>query len=617
MSRFFKIAIIAFWSTVSVFAQESHLSIQVDNEGVVRNVHWPTLGLYSQMADKGPDAPGLRWGIVDGETIRWIGGEGWVVNSVERDPSTGFTTSQLSRTNAGLEVTLSTQLGQNGNSATSSVHVKGIDAPELVWYADFDPTTHVVPELDYASDAANRSRDFGAGILSDSKTILHFRPDVIGREATGNIAQWIERDRDFDDWGDLGSGTWIAMTSPQHVTKLAVGEAPVAPASLLSSDAKVFLGDAHSLMVCTGQEFGEGFVGSVQIAFGATRAAALDQLAVPLKPLQPKSSPAVRRFRHNRRDVTERAGGLVKHIESLRDPRHGAFHNPLPAHEAGTPVDVVRASYTLYALGLAGRRDLGDPFVAFLKDQVYDSTDGLRPLGSVSRTRYASGISSEPFYQVELLPAAALIWGIAEYGGEVNARDRHGFFEAQWFEIELMADFIVQWSRPLLSHVARIESLSSDAAAPYYDEIASIHFGLLSATRVCQVLGKEVPQDWSDAQGRANRAISSRDRVVFAPWDIEFGRLSGRYVDVRDYEAPTTLESAIEAQSDEEKLFTLVSAAYQASKIYPSGRIGSRLLAPVADSYFDQYLQSFDAPYEGADTSLLLIILYKSYQSIR
>ena len=146
---------------------------------------------------------------------------------------------------------------------------------------------------------------------------------------------------------------------------------------------------------------------------------------------------------------------------------------------------------------------------------------------------------------------------------------------------------------------------------------ASIHFGLLSATRVCQVLGKEVPQDWSDAQGRANRAISSRDRVVFAPWDIEFGRLSGRYVDVRDYEAPTTLESAIEAQSDEEKLFTLVSAAYQASKIYPSGRIGSRLLAPVADSYFDQYLQSFDAPYEGADTSLLLIILYKSYQSIR
>lgn len=611
-------------SMISVQAQDDQLFLQVDDSGAITNLHWPSPGMFAQMAQRHGDPPGLRWGILEEDSIEWIGKEGWTVEATDRDISRGTITAHLNHTTRDMRVQITTQLGLSGTGFTSTVQVWGVETPTLIWYADFDPTAYVLPETSSAQSDFTKYRDYGAGIVRDSKTTLHFRPDAVGREKSAKVERWIMEGRSFDDWGDLGDGTWIGITSPQHVIRQVVQSKQPAWGStqwkeaildLKNTNGEVALGDTHSLLVCEGQKADHGHVASVQVAFARSRSDAQELLRQEFVPVVAKSTVPNRRFRNNRSDVTALAGRLLDSISAHRDATTGAIYSSPPGHSPATPIDVVHASYTLYALGLAGRRDLGDPLVDYLTRQIYRETDGHRPMGSVSRRRYISGVPAEPEYRVGLFPAASIIWALNEYANQMPPAEQREFLHKHQDALESMADFLDKWSRPILDQLPRIADLNALEAAPYLDDLAAARLGLNNAAQVFQALDKEVPLAWTESNGRAFRATSTRGMHIYAPWDIEIGRRLDRYINIGRFERRGSLSAYLDTQSEVNKRFTVLSTAYQTTRTSSGGRLGSQLIAPAIDRYFEHDLSTVSWNGGDGEAALLLVILYKSYQS--
>ncbi|MFP6584075.1 MAG: hypothetical protein VCD00_16165 [Candidatus Hydrogenedentota bacterium] len=611
-------------TTITAQPQDDQLFLQVDDAGAIMNLHWPSPGMFSQMALRVGDPPGLRWGILEEETILWIGKEDWVADRLEQDVARGTFISHLKHSTRDIRVEVITQLGRSGSGFTSTVEIAGVNAPTLVWYADFDPTAYVLPESSNGYTSRTKYRDYGASVARDSKTTIHFRPDAIGREKSAKVKRWMADGRSFDDWGDLGDGTWIGITSPQHVILQVVSSKRPKWGSMLWREAildlkntghDVALGDTHSLLVCEGQKTDDGYVASVQVAFAHTRSDVQDLLRQDLVPKTEKATPKNRRFPNTRPDVTALAEGLTDFIGLHQDEASGAIFASTPGHMPATPVDVVHACYTLYALGLAGRRDLGDSLAEYLARQVYQETDGHRPMGSVSRLRYSSGIPAEPEYRVELFPAASIIWALNEYAMQLPLRGRRDFLHKHQDALESMADFIDQWSRPILDQLPRVAGLNALEAAPYLDELAAARLGLNSGAQVFEAMGKEVPLAWIETNGRAFRATSTRGMYIYAPWDIEIGRRLNHYIDIRRFERRGSLSAYLDTQSEAKKRFTVLSIAYQTTRTSSGGRLGPELIAPTVDRYFGQDLSTVSWNGRDGEAALLLVILYKSYQS--
>lgn len=575
--------------------------LRIDEDGSVGQVQWPRIGAYGQVREDG----GARWGIDNGDSVNWIGGEGWVETARENSHTEFALQVAFTQKHDDLNAIVTYTLDETGNRFASSVRVTGVTGGTLVWAANFDPTALLLP----GSQNEAWTRPSIAGRSGESNAVVHARPSVFGRaEISRAQGQYL---RTSDDWRDFGEGTWIACEGGQGILESGVNLTG-APSDMLVDFA---YGQVYSRLIYESDNAADGIHAEVVCTLGTSYEELETRMGNAHIVGERSPSPEGRRFREQRDELGQLTRRLLDDIVALQDAETGAVIRRTPGDEWATPVDIVDAAQCLYVLGFSNREDAAKALGRFLVSQIITTTDDVRPLGAVYGQVYVTSDPAQAHYEVELLPAASILWAVDEFARQHNPFDRPAYVASIIDEMELAADFLEAWSRPLIDRSAQFDRLETDERIRYLKDIASAQLGLSAAANLFRVQKRPVPQSWEVALNRARRIMTLHGHPIRAPWDVEAMSRVDRTGNPGSDSVDQLRLTVRDLTNQGERRYALLSGSYAESRQSPRSKTQTEMLAQLADDVLGSP-ESIGFSANTGELARLLAILFQSYQSV-
>lgn len=591
------------------------LTVVFSDQGRVESCYWPAPGYYSQLrSDKsneqvGPS--GIQFGFeLDGE-IEWIGGEDWTMSSLIRDEAT--VTVKYSYNSRDIEVEQQFTIDLLRDLMTVTVSVAGSDSERIYLYTDFDPMTQLNRRVAVDAHPPEAQMDFVAVVDVGLSRILQFRPLAPGASTLTNARKWIEEQREGEVWKQLGEGSWIGITSDSHVVQSSVGVYAEGFGVLDADTSNGVLGDGHGLLAVDTKLEAERLSASFQIAFGATQES-LDAILLSTRNGAESVPEETSTFRTVRDEGRANLKTMLGRLRMLISSENGSVLTSFGDATSGPVVSIQDATYCVYALGLAGLATDATSLLAFLENTVYRDADGKYPLGSVPREVYASGERATPHYEIDLLPAASLIWGIESYSITLEQALQRDHSREHWDTVELVADFLDIWVQPALRNFGATEAIQSEMRADLLEDIGAAYLGLENAIRLANQGGYEIPSSWIGTRQRCQLVLGRAELAVFAPWDIEYGFPAGKAYTTEDLPQESILREILEGKTAHEAMVTLVSLGYQNYSALEREQWIRFQLRGVIDGYLANGVWVDEADYRAEAVAMFIAILYQSYQ---
>ena len=464
------------------------LTAVADGFGAVSVCRWPGPAMNNQLG-----SGGLRWGIAEGAKISWLGGD--KSQSAPPMPWTpGIAIASLALPNGATAVTQTFVPPEDDVLVSHITLVNLKQPPDLVWYADFSPSSILLPELAAIRNLA--PRDFAAYVKENR--VYHFRPKGPGSKEWNAAAS-----ADWEAFAE-SEGVWVVMASPQAVRAscgLAGGEKSAA-----SRVADSAAGDCDSALFLRPRPAAGGYAAAVFAAFGPTRAqaeAALDRImqtdldalfaqptgfwALFAEPPVPLGAPSYTRIQKD-----------LAILGMAIDRPTGAFTRD-PAGTGCSALCYTRdCAWASMALDLAGREQEAGKVLAFVASTVRTEQRRGKPMGSLPIAVYGDGTEALPHLVLDAdAPAYALgaMWKHA-VAIKDDAR-RLQFLESVWPSAALMADFLAGWTdsrnrEPLYSFDCR---QGRDRQGP--DRLLTTYMGVDAALRLARASSRPEPDEWA------------------------------------------------------------------------------------------------------------------------
>lgn len=249
---------------------------------------------------------------------------------------------------------------------------------------------------------------------------------------------------------------------------------------------------------------------------------------------------------------------LKKRFDELIDENSGAVSTNRAQLERYDLTSIPDAAYCVYALGLLRETESADTLLDFLLGLVSRRTDSQYVLGETPATVYVNAERASLHYEVDLLASASLIWAIEAYGDTVDLSDSSGLLEENWISVVLLADFLEQYSYPVLAAGSGLDGKDSAYSELVLYDVASIYLGLSAAIRLSEATeGYSTPKTWIQARDRCGQLLRRNELLIKTPLDVKFGLL-------------------VSVVEDDQALFTDTLRLYQYSSEFHRNKENSR-----------------------------------------
>lgn len=490
-------------SVVCAVSGNGGLTVGLSNAGDVAACQWPSPGYYDQLdthrraaASAASPPRGVGWGLrSDGET-NWIRGEGWTfAQTLPLSPAPIIETT-CERANSELTVKQTTFVHHADDILLLHVSVSGAkESDVLCFYANFAPTTRLVPEIpvaDWLFDVSNAFAVFASG---DPLRIYHFRPERPGARDWERLREAVSKGTLPRDAVDFGAGTWIAY---QAATPAAAQAGDSALAFALGSGSEPFETWVRVAFGKTREQVDALLDGMKDAAFtelAAVTAAHWQERLRAAAP-SPTGDPSSANCLTTLLELTDRSSGAV--VES-------------PVAYPPLALDSPRQAYwTTRALDLAGFHDIAERHTTFFANAVRTTDSPGAPAGSVPAALYTDGTQAIPELALDAGAAAWVLAAIGQHAQFLEDSARKAYLESIWATAERCAEFLAAWT----AESAATPLLSFDPEryreAPAQDVLPIAFMGLESALEIAAALGIPAPPEWRKQKQELNVLLLAR-----------------------------------------------------------------------------------------------------------
>lgn len=216
-----------------------------------------------------------------------------------------------------------------------------------------------------------------------------------------------------------------------------------------------------------------------------------------------------------------------KRFHELIDGDSGTVSTNRDEQEEYDVTSIPDAAYCVYALSLLNERESAESLLDFLLGLVNRNTDSEFALGETPARVYVNGDRASRHYEVDLLASASLIWAIEAYSKPLSGGVSDGLVMKNWDSLVLLADFLEQYSYPVLGAGSGLAGKDSAYSQSILYDIGSIHLGLSAAIRLSEAAqGYSTPKTWSRARDRCEQLLRRNEMLIKTPLDVKFGALA-------------------------------------------------------------------------------------------
>lgn len=482
------------------------LTVGLSNSGVVRTCRWPSPGYYDQIAiqntQRDAQATGLQWGIRIGEGIIWMSDPAWESEYYFPDGSIGAVTLTSRLPGFALAVRQEIVVHPEDDVLTVHIEVQGANANALLWYANPNPNTRLVPEWPIADWLFPGNTDFACFASDDDRAVIHFRPQAFTTEDYNHAVNLLARRAYASEWKRLGSGAWIAYRLDAQTKGLHCGREDTAGSAWAMANGKGTFGSraavgASDSMIKVKPSPQDGLLSATAFVVFADTAEGASNLVDQASArgfVSPNAS-------INGSDDVVRAAldASLRVLRLARDRKSGAIVEQ-PAGQPSRALDRPRfGAWTTMALLRAGDRDAATEHVTFYLNAVRSDDAPGRPAGSMPTGLYADGTAGSPAIILEVEGAAHLLWSAVAVLESMSGAERTAFLDEHWDGLALAASFLAGWTDvssgvPLPAFNPQMMRDTSGSA-----QHASVYLGMASGVRLGQ-LAREEPETatWSE-----------------------------------------------------------------------------------------------------------------------
>jgi len=555
---------------IAAIAGNGRLTIAVNRSGRLTNCRWPSPGYYEHIAytTQSRSEPllgveprhGASWALQVGDQLVWIHDDRWSHRLLPAHSSEIIEIESV-LDERDLRVYQQFSVSSEGNGYTAHITVNGdLDgAPSVYWYANYTPSTRLIP---YFPITLNGTDDFASFVDPNLGAVCHFRPEDPSSNMWRAARRLVGNDHEIDAWKTFPKGSYVVYGSGEGVKGITVGP-DQGPASVANQVSAGSLSDQHS---ATGQiasaialelsPKNEGYTATIFTTFGTN----YEEAAQRYIELRDERGSAVR-------ESTDRAESDYEHVMRLAmltihtctDAETGSVVRS-PTNTPPLAIDWPRYGvWIALAHDTAGDRESARRLLRFYAAQVRTRPSGDVPIGSLPAALYTNGVEAAPNAIVDAAAAGRVLWAIGHHGMRLNVEQRNGFYRSVWEPVSAITDFLVQWSEPGGNGPLYTFDYKTLRDRRTTELFAASHLGLVAANRIAIVLREERPE-WQRASSEFSdalrlHAIQTDDAVTVANPGMLHD--TGMIRDTVRYDWPTAIQKFVRNAGDRLDTVTL------------------------------------------------------------
>lgn len=502
---------------LAAIAGRGRLTLGVNRSGRLTTCRWPSPGYYEHItyATRSRSEPllgvepwhGAGWALQLGDQLVWSHDDRWSHRLISTSsPGVIEIDSVLEGQDVRMRQLFS--VAQDGNAFVTRVTVIGAfdEAPGAFWYANFSPSTRLIPHLPIATNVVD---DFASFVDPNLNAICHFRP----RDPSAGLwrkARGLEDStRSSEDWTAFPAGSYVVYGTANAVKGMSVGpeQGPASVATQVSagtlSEQRSATGQVASAIAIELSPQDDGYTATVVTAFGTNYAAAAQRyvaaqenaIETPTESAVATESDAERVMRH-----------AMSTIRTCTDAETGSVVRS-PTNTPPLAIDWPRYGIWIsIAYDAAGDRESARRILAFYADHVRIQAGDNVPPGSIPAALYTNGVEAAPEAMVDAAAAGRVLWAIYQHASLLSAPEMRSFYRSVWEGVDAMADFLVQWREPggtAPLYTFDYELLRDRRTTELY--VAS-YLGVHNANRIANFM-RELRPDWQQAAGELRAAL--------------------------------------------------------------------------------------------------------------
>ncbi len=444
---------------LAAIAGNGRVTIGVNRSGRMTTCRWPSPGYFEQLtyATESRSEPllgvdpghGAGWALQLDDQLIWMHDDRWSHRIVP-----AFSSSVIeidSRLNASdIRMRQRFTIGEDGNAFAARVTVSGtFDRPPIAyWYANFSPSTRLIPHLPINT---SRLDDFAAFIEPDTNAICHFRPADPSGPAWRAARALEESGEASPDWTVFPGGTYIV-----YGTNNVVHGATVGPDEGRQSVAnQVGAGSLSASIGATGQtasaiaiemvEDDGSYSATTFAAFGTNYGEALQRFTAARGTSFDVTPESIFENESDARWVMRRA---MLTIHTCTDAATGSVVQS-PTNTPPLAIDWPRFGvWIALAHDAAGNYDAASRILTFYASHLRAQVNADAPRGTIAAGLYTNGIEATPEAMVDAAAVGRIIWAMQQHATRLAPDPMREFYQTVWDSVNEMADFLVQWREP-------------------------------------------------------------------------------------------------------------------------------------------------------------------------
>lgn len=498
----------------AAIAGDGRLTISINRSGRITACHWPSPGYFEQIAyeTRSRSEPllgveswhGAAWALRIGEQLIWMYDDRWSHAFIKQHtPSLIEIESSFEGRN--LRVRQRIRIAKTGNEFEYQITVSGnMEAPPTAyWYANFSPSTRLIPHLPVSTKSA---RDFAAFLHPDGNAVIHFRPSdpssQFWRQARRLVGSDIE-------WPVFPKGSYVVYASPNETSNVAVGQeqghgavVDQVNAGTLSNQRSA-VGQTASAIEMQMHLRDSDYTAAVVVAFGTSYTEAAQRLSEYRNDGGASFQSVISTDESDVAWIKRRAMSTMR---TCTDAQTGSVVRT-PANVAQLATDQPRYGvWIAHAWNAAGYRNRAIRLLEFYSHHVRERPRGDVPIGSIPAAVYTNGVEAAPEALVDAAAAGRALWAIDQLGASLPPEEMQAFYRSVWPGVSAIADFLVRWRQP--GGVAPLytfdyASMRDRRTTELY--VAS-YLGVRAANRIANAI-KEPRPDWHQAANELRDAL--------------------------------------------------------------------------------------------------------------
>lgn len=504
-------------SDLAAIVGNGQLTVGVNRSGRITSCRWPGPGFYENIsyATQSRSEPllgveswhGASWALKLGDQLIWMHDDRWSHDMIANG-SEGLIEIESKLDGQDVRARQQFAVAEDGNAFVARITVSGtFDAPpNAFWYANFTPSTRIIPRIPIATHDRD---DFAAFVDPIADAICHFRPTDPPSHVWRAARDMADHGINPLQWGSFPDGTYIICGSRQTKVGVTVGpdQGPTSVASQVSagtlSPTIAIVGQTASACAIELSPLRDGYTAAMFTAFGPTYNEAGKRYYTAS---EKDISTASESPNENLSDAEWIMHRAMATIRTCTDTATGSVVRA-PTNTPPLAIDWPRYGvWIARAHNAAGDHEGERRLLSFYANHVRTKSDGNLPHGSIPAALYTNGIEAVPEAIIDAAAAGRVLWAIEHHGSLLELDLRRAFYTDLWEEVSAIADFLVQWREPggtAPLYTFDYESMRDRRTTELY---VTSYLGVRAANTIANAITQSRP-NWSQAAAELRDAL--------------------------------------------------------------------------------------------------------------